>query len=391
MTDPTDDDSTRANDTLGGALGRVLGDHSGEETPDGLAGDASAGDENAGSWREFEAVLALLKRLPPLVQQTQSDAVAILNGAVGDRLALDGSPLAIEMELRTATGRLDFSAPLGDQIAKPSTHLVVLVHGLMVTERYWAMGQEGEFGERLSGDVDVTPLYLRYNTGRHISENGRSFSALLETLVQQWPVEVESISLIGHSMGGLLCRSAAHYAAQPGDDVKTASRWLSKLRRVFLLGVPARGAPLEILAHVASLTLRAIPNPWTHFIAWAVKQRSAGIKDLRFAALVDEDWKDVDPDVRRLHGRDTIHLTDGVEHYVIGSTLVADSSSPWAQVLGDALVIPWSAKDSPVLGDGGEHLAAPAVFFPKMAHARVGWADAVYAQILAWWTSTPSD
>ena len=57
-------------------------------------------------------------------------------------------------------------------------------------------------------------LYLRYNTGRHVSENGRDWRTLLDAARARWPVEVHEIALIGHSMGGLVARSACHYAVE---------------------------------------------------------------------------------------------------------------------------------------------------------------------------------
>ena len=53
----------------------------------------------------------------------------------------------------------------------------------------------------------VTPVYLRYNPGRHISENGRDLAHRLQALVDAWPVPVEAISILAHSMGGLVSRS----------------------------------------------------------------------------------------------------------------------------------------------------------------------------------------
>jgi triacylglycerol esterase/lipase EstA (alpha/beta hydrolase family) len=58
------------------------------------------------------------------------------------------------------------------------------------------------------------PCTVRYNTGLHISQNGRALAEQLEELVQAWPVPVEEICIVGYSMGGLVARSALHYGAQ---------------------------------------------------------------------------------------------------------------------------------------------------------------------------------
>ena len=36
-------------------------------------------------------------------------------------------------------------------------------------------------------ELGYTPLYVRYNSGRHISENGRDLAEQLERLVAAWP------------------------------------------------------------------------------------------------------------------------------------------------------------------------------------------------------------
>ena len=50
----------------------------------------------------------------------------------------------------------------------------------METEFAWGFGGGETYGARLARDLGVTPVYVRYNTGRHISENGRSLAELLE-------------------------------------------------------------------------------------------------------------------------------------------------------------------------------------------------------------------
>ena len=48
-----------------------------------------------------------------------------------------------------------------------------------------------DHGTALAADLGYTPLYLHYNTGEHISTNGRRLANLLESLVQEWPQPVE--------------------------------------------------------------------------------------------------------------------------------------------------------------------------------------------------------
>ena len=143
--------------------------------------------------------------------------LAVLNGLIGDRLERDGSPLQEPMSVRV--GGLPVApdrAALAQAFPQATPRLVVFVHGLMGEEHGWRLGRRQgreDYGSRLARDLGCTPLYVRYNSGRHISENGRSLADLLDAIVAAWPVEVDEVALVGHSMGGLVARSACYRAA----------------------------------------------------------------------------------------------------------------------------------------------------------------------------------
>jgi pimeloyl-ACP methyl ester carboxylesterase len=193
----------------------------------------------------------------------------------------------------------------------------------METEFSW--GRTPNYGSRLAEDANWTPVYVRYNTGRRISENGRSLAQLLERTVAEWPVEIAEIALIGHSMGGLVGRSASYRASE--DRMS----WVKRVRHVVSLGTPHRGAPLEEIVHLGSAALALVPE--TSGMSRFLRRRSGGIRDLRRGSLVDEDWKDRDPDALRAVACKEIPLLEGVKHYFVscsGDLLVLGSSAaPW--------------------------------------------------------------
>ncbi len=266
--------------------------------------------------------------------------VGALTGLIGDALERDGSDLHEPISLRVR-GRAVAPDPEALAAAFPNAtgRLAVFAHGLMESEFAWRAGSGPEgatYGSRLRRDLGFTPIELRYNSGRHISDNGAELADLLEELVAAWPVEVEQIALVGHSMGGLVARSAAYQAAERGDA------WTSRVRHVVSLGSPHLGAPLAQGVHWASAALHAVPE--TRTLAAFLRRRSAGIRDLRQGSLVDADWRDGDPDALRGQACQEVPLLDGATHCFVAATVTDNPRHPVARLVGDFLVLEGSAS-----------------------------------------------
>lgn len=255
---------------------------------------------------------------------------AALNGVFGDHLEATDNPLATAMSLATPDRALILNREaLEASMPQASPHLVILVHGLSLSELSWCRNNSTSIGGRLQDELGMTPLYLRYNTGRHISCNGQEFAELLAQLCEAWPVPIESLSLIGHSMGGLVIRSACHYAERDQRP------WLQQLQRVVCLGTPHHGSPLEKAGHALDVIMQK--TPYTEPLAFG-RQRSAGIKDLRHGDLLEEDWQGHDPDQPRPDTRQVVPLLPDVDYYFAAATVGRHRDDPLGHVLGDLLV-----------------------------------------------------
>jgi len=201
--------------------------------------------------------------------------LAVLNGIVGDHLAASRNPLAIPMRIRQRGRTLLLEREhLSEAFASPSNRLLITAHGLCMNDLHW--GEPG-MPQRLGRALGFTPLHLHYNSGRAIADNGRELAGLLETLVEQWPVPVDEIVIIGHSMGGLVARSAL------AEGKSNSHAWVAALSRMAFLGTPHHGAPLERLGHRFESVLGWSPYsaPFTRL----GRIRSAGITDLRHGGL----------------------------------------------------------------------------------------------------------
>jgi len=268
-------------------------------------------------------------------------ALAVLNAARGDQLARQGSPLAIRMALRR--DREDVVVrrrALRAAFPRATSMLAVFVHGLAETEESWSMfarradGDSSTYGDRFAHDFGYTPVYLRYNTGLHISENGAQLSALLEETVSAWPVPVDEVLLVGHSVGGLVARSACHVAQLRGEA------WVSLVRHVFYLGSPHLGAGLEQWVERLSEMLAKLEE--SRPLASVLDRRSAGIKDLRTGHLLDDDWRGATSSLEP-HGSD-VPLLPWANHYAVSAAVMRSRRNPLGRLVGDLLVQPASAQ-----------------------------------------------
>ena len=231
---------------------------------------------------------AILAPLVPMLNDPGSTVereavLAALNGAMGDYLAATDNPLAIPMRLRRKGQPLTLEAPaVAGAIPHATGKLVLLVHGLCMNDRQWTRKGHNH-GTSLARDLGYTAVHLHYNSGVHISTNGRAFANLIEDLVTQWPAPLEELAIVAHSLGGLVSRSAYHYGTAAGH------RWPRRLGSLVFLGTPHHGAPLERVGNWVDAALRL--SPYTSPLARLGRVRSAAITDLRYGNLLDEDWE----------------------------------------------------------------------------------------------------
>lgn len=265
-------------------------------------------------------------------------AVSAVSGLIGDRLEEIDSDLAVPMSVRRHAADVACdAASLRRAFPRATPRIVVFLHGLAETEEWWQRrtapsgGEDRRpFGVRLRRDLGLTPVYLRYNTGLHVSDNGERLSALLQQLVEAWPAPASDLVLVGHSMGGLVARSACAQAAELGHG------WTASLRHVVTLGTPHHGAPLEKAVHVLAWMLRAVPE--SRPLADILDLRSAGIRDLRFGNLRPVDWQDEVPGELLRDRRGAVALAAGCSHTFITATVTRDPGHPLGWLVGDLLV-----------------------------------------------------
>ena len=299
-------------------------------------------------YRSIESIAQLVghgmdkafRTLQPLLETAVADppnsaareaVLAALNGVMGDRLVHGKNPLATPMGLLYQGQLLEAGGPLA--IDGAASRVVVMIHGLCMNDLQWHTVR-GELvvdhGQTVATAMGATPLYLRYNSGQHISQNGHRLSALLEQLARHWPMPLESVTVLAHSMGGLVIRSAVHSARAAG------LRWPDRLKSIVFLGTPHHGAPLERAGHWIDQLLGA--TPWSRPFTRLTGLRSAGITDLRYGFVTDADWDGKAHPRRHPDTRQPVPLPRTVACYAVAATTAAQRSRVADRLLGDGLV-----------------------------------------------------
>ena len=265
--------------------------------------------------------------------------VNTINGVMGDHLVTNHNPLALPMMLYTSQGEPLVLSQQSEQTAQDysgaetlSSTVVILLHGLCMGYVNWQPNQSDSLGQMiLKRQPEVSVLYLNYNTGRRISINGREFAKLLQALVNKHP-HITKINLVGHSMGGLVSRSALYYGSETSDS------WVSKVDKLITLGTPHHGAVLERIGDIVQQSISKLP--FAGSLGKLGDIRSTGIIDLRHGSIRDEDWqslatRSVLPDSERQVTPLLPHIT---AYFLAGTLSEVEDSSKMSYLLGDGLV-----------------------------------------------------
>ncbi len=306
-----------------------------------------------------ESALSDPARVP---QGAELQLRSALNAVAGDALSASGSPLALDMAwFAGAAADVPLSAAA---LGALGPRAVVFIHGLACNEQSWLRGASPHYGAMLQRELDLSPLWLRYNTGLAIDANGQQLAVELDRLALAAP-QVRQWLLIGHSMGGLVARSAVDRAAAAG------STWLDRCPMLICLGTPHQGAALEKIGHLVSggLSLSKVTQPLAHI----ADTRSRGVRDLRHgrAGVLASDTKPVPmPALRFIAGS-------------LGDAAGKPLARAIDRAIGDGLVRADSAADA---GHAGDVLR---VRLPGIHHMALLNHPKVYAVMRDWLAALP--
>lgn len=306
--------------------------------------------------------------------QSFSKMQGVLNGVLGDTLVETSNKLAIDMKFYHDGKALALDHPIGTQLPHPLTNkLVIFIHGLTNTESIWnftprTLGLSADsYGTRLQHSQGYTPLYLRYNSGLSIKENGLALSKHLESLCEIYPLPIDELVLVGFSMGGLLVRHA---------QLDKGRNWLKHLTACAYIGTPHAGAPLERAGKIVSAQVAELSKDYLKvWHPWA-ELRSQGIKDLHSGIDAQKD-----------------EFKDDIHHCFISGSIIKNTNRLFAPLqdkleakfIGDVLVPKNSAQPRAQL------TFKSAKHFEAIDHLTLAHSERVYAYLSEWLEQTSSN
>ena len=267
--------------------------------------------------------------------------LAFVHGFNGDKMVSGRVPLSSPMNLRRSGERVP-ATPEGLARAYPDAapQIVIFVHGFVGTEQMWKRhahrdddGRRLSYGRRLEAHGDWSSLFVRYNTGLRIKSNGLELALLIEQAVDNWPVPVERVVLVGHSMGGLVASSALLQWPQ-------SASWGPLVSDLITLGTPYHGSPIEQGANYLAEWFSGHGS--TKWLGDVIQFRSEGIKDLRPGNLFLADTRGAMPDAaewRRMLAPQMV-----VRHLSIAGVLTKDPHARLGGIIGDGVVPRSSAR-----------------------------------------------
>lgn len=281
-----------------------------------------------------------------------------MNGVIGDKLQEWRHPLAQPLELVDHSGR---GLTLAQLQARSERGVLLFVHGLCLSEFDWQTPANHRFVQQLQ-QQGMGVAWVRYNSGLPIWENGNAFSRYLHEHWQQ--DSAQSLTLIGHSMGGLIIRSALHH----GEYVHN-SDWVNAIERAAYLASPHSGAPLEKIGNFANSLLGV--SPYSKPLMALGNIRSLGIRSLRHGHIVAP--------ADAAENQQPLPFNPRIRHLLLAAKIGDDPAKRW---LGDGLVPVSSAM-------GEEHFPASheqvdRVVLDDVGHIRLLGDERTYDALRRW-------
>jgi len=127
------------------------------------------------------------------------------------------------------------------------------------------------------------PIFIRFNHGKHISDNGKELLLLLTDLLSK--DSSLKLNIFCYSIGCLVFRSTLYYARENLSEIS-----IKNIDKVIFISSPDGGSYLEKAGFWATFLMERAPTLAIQLIGMIGNLRSDAIKDLSHGVIREEDW-----------------------------------------------------------------------------------------------------
>ncbi len=169
--------------------------------------------------------------------------------------------------------------------------IILFIPGLFTDESLWldrtlTIDNRNVISSGIADDYKKRgyfPIFIRFNHGKHISDNGKELLLLLSDLLNK--DSSLRLNVFCYSIGCLVFRSTLYYARENFSEIS-----IKNIDKVIFISSPDGGSYLEKAGFWATFLMERAPTLAIQLIGVIGNLRSDAIKDLSHGVIREEDW-----------------------------------------------------------------------------------------------------
>lgn len=279
--------------------------------------------------KAMHVALKALDEADSVVKEKLFENIAV-SSVVGDSFAGLVTTSEIQASFRSEGKDVGVEKVLEDWKRSNRKKIMICVPGLFCDESLWTKNGEPSLAKTME-EEGYFPVFLRFNPGLHISDNGKKLLALLKSFLEHPDVRDLKADYISYSQGGLILRSAFYLAKQEAPEFS------KRIGKVLFISSPDGGSYIEKAGFWLGLGAEAFPVFPVQLIGFIGNQRSDAMKDLSHGIIREEDWKNGSHLGR--YAKDVYFgELDEIDAYQIYSLVSEKDGGNWSSWIGDGII-----------------------------------------------------
>ena len=203
----------------------------------------------------------------------------VINSIIGGTLKND-----MESTFVLNNDEVSANSVYDDFLASGLKQAILFIPGLFCDEKVWIDKEKKEKKIGIASELrrkGYYPIYLRFNPGLNIYQNGQNLSNLLNNLYEVDPNF--SYNIVSYSQGGLFLRSALYYIESSKNN------WKQNVQKAISIACPNAGSYIEKAGVRLVNFLNTVPMFGAQLFTLISNMRSDAMKDLSYGIIRKED------------------------------------------------------------------------------------------------------